>query len=339
MVLFGMLLYLCIFYINWELFKMKKWFYGLFCLGLLFCGFLPTGVSACSTEEECKENPVYTYENWLSENGLKGGEMMIMGFGETDTCDLVDSYSETNQSTFERLTTDVGYSEISQSFTSNTTKYICKAKFWLKNTTGATGYAYAKLYSHSGTYGTNSLPNTLLATSEPLDVSTIGTDFALYTLYFDEEYQLSSSTYYVITLEYNDGGFPSPGIEVGEDGDSPTHSGNYAMKSGGVWGEYSGYDTLFYVYAGDLPVEPEPTPPEPYTQYIGQQIFATSTCIGGDFSTTTGVVSTSTCVYNISPIVFNLAYLLIIIIVILFLMVAGFLYNTMLKPKIRPWRR
>ena len=134
------------------------------------------------------------------------------------SCDVVDFYSESNYTTDERLTTDPpGYSKIYQSFQSDTDNAICKAGFYLKNVNSATGNVYAELWSHSGTFGTNSVGSSLLATSYPVDASSIGSSFSMVDFTFDGSYHLVNGTYYVIAVMYNSGSHPSTGIQVGED--------------------------------------------------------------------------------------------------------------------------
>ena len=161
-----------------------------------------------------------------------------------------DSYSQTNY-TGGQYINGAGYLASGQSFTASANGVLNSCKFYLaKGGTGGlpTGNAVAKLYSHSGTYGTSSVPNTLLATSDNFDVSTLTGSYALTTFNFSSGSSLSAGTYYCITFEYS-GGDANNVIRVGYDSTSPTHSGNLVRKSNaGVWGALSGYDTVFYVY-------------------------------------------------------------------------------------------
>lgn len=60
-------------------------------------------------------------------------------------------------------------------------------------------------------------------------------------------------------------------------------------------------------------------------------IMASSTCLT--------VGSTTNCIYDVSPIVGNISFLLVIIITLLFLVVAGFLFNTLTDKARKPWKR
>jgi hypothetical protein len=69
-----------------------------------------------------------------------------------------------------------------------------------------TGNAVVKLYAHSGTYGSSSVPTgTALATSNTFDVSALTSGQTLVKFTFSSPYTLSASTYYVIVLEYTNG--------------------------------------------------------------------------------------------------------------------------------------
>jgi len=69
-----------------------------------------------------------------------------------------------------------------------------------------TGTVVAKLYAHSGSYGTTSVPTgTALATSQTVDVSTIPTTVAdLVSFYFQDHYHVAN-TYYCLVLKYSGG--------------------------------------------------------------------------------------------------------------------------------------
>lgn len=172
----------------------------------------------------------------------------------TNTQVTEDSYSETNYNGGQYINGASGYNASGQSFTASANGVSLKCKFYLAKggATGLpTGNAYAKLYSHSGTYGTSSVPNVLLATSDALDVSTLTGSYQLITFNFtgDNQCSLILGTYYCITFEFS-GGDANNVVRVGYDSSSPTHSGNLVRRTvAGVWGALSTYDTVFYVYA------------------------------------------------------------------------------------------
>ena len=170
---------------------------------------------------------------------------------------IVDSYSEGNQDNFITLSSDVGDKQgAGQSFTCTIGGTLYSAKFYLKKYGSPTGTAVAKIYSHSGTYGTSSVPNSLLATSDTFDVSTLSAvSFVLKEFIFSSvnKITLSNSTYYVVTIEYS-GGDSSKEVEVGYDNSSSTHDGNQVYLYSGTWygnGGVGGADTCFYVYKDD----------------------------------------------------------------------------------------
>jgi len=138
---------------------------------------------------------------------------------------------------------------VSQSVT-GTGKKLHKVQWYIKKTLVPTGPMVCKLYSHSGVFGTSSVPGTLLATSEPVDASEITTSLALVDFFFedkgiqdDQKYTLVNATKYVITLEYADGSAVNF-VSVGHDASSPGHAGNPAVLTT-VWTENAAIDMVF----------------------------------------------------------------------------------------------
>jgi len=165
---------------------------------------------------------------------------------------VVDSYSESNQSSDRDLTNIGGfYSRTSQSFTGDGGT-LNSVKFYLKKD-GATGSIYAYIYAHTGTFGTSSKPTgSALATSDAVNTSTIGTSYGLITFTFsgDQKITLANGTKYCLVLIYNnDNNFVSAGM----DASSPSHGGNEA-RYGASWSGSNSYDLCFYVYKDDQPV-------------------------------------------------------------------------------------
>lgn len=161
---------------------------------------------------------------------------------------VADSYSEANQSSESGLSGS--YTSIGQSFT-GTADDIFSCKFYLKKTSSPTGNIVAKLYAHTGVYGTNGVPTgPALATSETVNASTIGTSFALQAFNFStsEQYTMVAGTKYCIVLEWT----PTGGtIILGSDNSTPTHGGNL-VEYNGSWTANSGVDVCFYVYKAVL---------------------------------------------------------------------------------------
>lgn len=68
-----------------------------------------------------------------------------------------------------------------------------------------TGSCYARLYSSTGTYGTTSIPNVLLATSDAVNIGTMSPGNVSFTFSGANKYVLQKDTAYVIQLYYTGG--------------------------------------------------------------------------------------------------------------------------------------
>ena len=160
---------------------------------------------------------------------------------------LVDNYSESNYGSYIALYIGAKIAS-GQSFTASNSGNLTSCKFYLRKYGSPTGNAYAKLYSHSGTYGSTGTPNTLLATSGSFDVSTLTTSYALiiFTFSGSEQYCLTKNDKYFIVVESNLGN-GSNHVRFASDSSSPSHSGNLAFYDTS-W-DYSGVDGIFYVYS------------------------------------------------------------------------------------------
>jgi len=159
----------------------------------------------------------------------------------TDT----DKYIESNQDATTALNNTV--TRIGQSFTGDG-NVLTGAIFHLSKTLLPTGNAVAKLYAHSGVYGTSSVATgSALATSENFDVSTLDGTLTLTYFQFNDEVTLTAATNYVIALEYT--GTATDYINVGTDTSTPTHAGNFATYTG-TWSAVSGTDAIFYIRTG-----------------------------------------------------------------------------------------
>lgn len=173
--------------------------------------------------------------------------------------DLVSSYSESNNDGGGRLYSGGAFEDVfgeaaAQAFDAGSYGTLDSAKFFLSKTGSPTGNAVAKLYAHTGTYGSSSSPTgSALATSDGVSVSGFGTSMALVTFNFTgaNRYSMTPGTKYCIAVEYA-GGSATNRVNFGSDASSPTHGGNMAVQhSGGSW-YVSAKDLCFYVYA-DLP--------------------------------------------------------------------------------------
>jgi hypothetical protein len=124
---------------------------------------------------------------------------------------------------------------------------ITSIKLRPSKTGSPTGNAVVKIYAHSGTFGTSSVPTgSALATSDNLNVSTLSTSAATVEIAFSgaNQYQTVNSTKYVFALEYT-GGDASNYILLDVDTSSPAHSGNAIAFFGGSWSADSFSDVVF----------------------------------------------------------------------------------------------
>lgn len=160
---------------------------------------------------------------------------------------LVDSYSESNASGYSVVRaghiTQLGQSFIAIAGT------LDSCKFELKKSGSPTGNITAKLYAHTGTFGTDGKPTgSVLATSDNFDIATLTTTEQLITFSFTgaDRVNLTAGTHYCIEVEYT-GGDSSNYLRVGNDSSSPTHSGNASFYDSS-W-QTTANDVCFYVYA------------------------------------------------------------------------------------------
>jgi hypothetical protein len=165
---------------------------------------------------------------------------------------IIDSVSEALRD--DAIPIYSGTPGIGQSFIGNggTLNYV---KFFGGRSNSPTGTCNAKLYSHSGTYGTSSVPNTLLATSQDVDITTLPTigSPALFTINFvgTGKIKLTSGTHYLLTFEYTGGDVTNNMYISFDTAGGGTHAGNICTLSGGTWSANSSNDLCFYAYKDD----------------------------------------------------------------------------------------
>lgn len=123
--------------------------------------------------------------------------------------------------------------------------YLTRAFARLKKVGSPTGNLVAKLYAHSGTFGTSSVPNgAALATSVNLDVSKLTTSYQTVEIGFNTQYEMAASTNYAIAFEYS-GGDASNYVHL-DGAASGTHAGNRS-SSNGTYSASAGSDLQFQV--------------------------------------------------------------------------------------------
>jgi hypothetical protein len=184
----------------------------------------------------------------ITANGIQEEWMRVAPVTTTE-----DSYSESNQSSTISFSGGLTNKALAQSFTASHGGALTSCKFYLRKSGSPTGNITAKLYAHSGSYGTSSLPSgAALAASATVDISTLTTSLALVTFTFSgvNQYTLVNGTRYCISVEYS-GGDASNFLTGGIDSTSSTHGGNQASQNTGTsaWSANATFDLAFYVYS------------------------------------------------------------------------------------------
>jgi hypothetical protein len=163
---------------------------------------------------------------------------------------VVDSYDETNQDATSPVG-DATNTGVGQSFTSKVPGKLSEATFYLSKTLVPTGNATAVLYALADALGGgDDVPSgAALATSDPLDVSTLTGSLVLTTFTFPDGPVLDVGENYFIAVEYS-GGDVSNYVNVGTDTSAAAHDGNEAIEAGG-WTATAATDVVFFVRIAD----------------------------------------------------------------------------------------
>ena len=175
-------------------------------------------------------------------------------FNSTATITIISSYFSTaSADNSSGIGNAGGFQGLAQSFTGSGLT-LNSAQVYGNIFGSPTGTVCLKIYAHSGTYGTSSIPTgTALAISDLLDVTTFVTNpsIALINFVFSgaNKIVLSNGTNYVLSFE---------GVSLVADGSnvpviyrdstSSTGSGNYSSELSGVWTAVSNQDMLYNVY-------------------------------------------------------------------------------------------
>jgi len=138
----------------------------------------------------------------------------------------------------------------SQSFVPTQSVYLSRVELKIGKTNSPSGNVYVKIYAHSGSYGSSSLPTgSPLATSTAINASTFSSTTTVTSFYFTGANQilLNAGTAYVFVLE-SAAGDASNYVKV--EGDYITHSygGNAGVYAGSSWSALSTIDLCFYIY-------------------------------------------------------------------------------------------
>lgn len=117
--------------------------------------------------------------------------------------------------------------------------FITRVFFKLRKNGSPTGNAVAKVYAHSGTFGSSSVPTGgALATSSNVDVSKLTSSYVVTEFTFPTPFEAVASTNYVVSIEFT--GNASNYIEV-EGAASGTHAGNKSENTG-TWAAQAAAD-------------------------------------------------------------------------------------------------
>jgi len=202
---------------------------------------------------------------------------------------LVDSLSEATQTSEGKLNSggDIG---LGQAFT-GVAGVLNSSVFYIKKTNSPTGNITAAIYDSTGTFGTNMKPTgAALATSDTVDITTIGTSFDLQTFTFSggNKITLVEGTKYITVIQFS-GGDATNALFVGIDGAS--HAGNRSWSADlSTWSSSGNFDVCFYVYNDD----PVTTTSTSTTTTTTSTSTTTTTSTSTSTSTTTTTTSTST---------------------------------------------
>lgn len=180
----------------------------------------------------------FTGTDLASTNSLTYEIDIVSDYGE------VTSYGTENYTTYQFMQS--GFSTgFAQSFTGDG-KNLYNCSFYIYQTATLINSLYARLYAHSGTYGTSGVPtgSVLAESSIPVDIITNIAPGQVYTFDFDGTYELINGTNYFIAIEYTEA---SGNIRCNTDFSSPSHSGNMARRVSGTWSVLSTDDLIFYV--------------------------------------------------------------------------------------------
>jgi len=160
---------------------------------------------------------------------------------------LIDSYSENNQDSTQNINSPtVDNNGVGQSFHASG-QALGSCRFYISKVGNPTGTCVAQIEGMVG--GQSGHPDGVVkATSDPIDVSTIGTSFSLVPFRFSGAQQIIlTSGSYCVGLFYS-GGDASNLIVIGTDASGPTHPGVLCFwDSTHNGGSLGSQDCCFYV--------------------------------------------------------------------------------------------
>lgn len=137
-----------------------------------------------------------------------------------------------------------------ESFSASSPFTLDSCKFYLRKNGSPTGNMTAKLYAHTGTFGSGGTPTgSVLATSDVFNSATLGASFAFVTFSFSGANRVvSPAGNYVIVLDGSSVGDISNSANIGGKIPAASYAGNAVQSTdGSTWAALSN-DAFFYVY-------------------------------------------------------------------------------------------
>lgn len=170
-----------------------------------------------------------------------------------DWSNVIDYYPEANYSAAYQMSNAGGAIGCGQTFTGDG-QNITKCRWYLGKNGSPTALFVAKIYAHTGTWGSGGLPiGAALATSDSVSATVVTSALGLVDFNFTgiNQITLTNGVHYVLTIEYLSGTVPdgSNNLNFGADSTAPTHNGNAVVSlwSGGGWFT-TGRDGIFYAF-------------------------------------------------------------------------------------------
>jgi len=167
---------------------------------------------------------------------------------------LIDSYDDTTPGSQVAIGADhpsagTLFSARCQSFRPSVAYTLTSCKFRLDRIGLPTGEIKARLYVHSGTFGSGATPGAELAVSNAVDPSDIPTshDLVEFTFSGDEQYDMLVDTAYFIGIEATEFNVDTSNYIRLAGATSSQHEGNPARYRQSAWASHV-WDYCFYVY-------------------------------------------------------------------------------------------
>ena len=164
------------------------------------------------------------------------------------TSGVVSSYDEANDFSTTIFSSTAASRMIGQTFLGDGSK-LQQARFYGSRIGSPTGNTEARLYAHTGTFGSSGIPTgAVLATSTPIDVTTISTTNGWIVFNFDGTFTLANGTAYCIVWVPPPTSTGANAVQYNSDSTSPTHPGNLVRHDGSSW-LFSANDVIHAVHA------------------------------------------------------------------------------------------